>query len=166
MDTMLYFAYGSNMSIPRLTERLPSAQAVTCARLYKHRLKFHKRGQDGSGKCDIESTFNTQDVVHGVVYQIARPDKPALDSKEGLGSGYEEKNVTVISPNCEVLVASTYYATRIDVSLAPYDWYKEHVLRGAHEHSLPPEYIAGIEGIQSMPDSNKNRAEKELSIYD
>lgn len=165
MDTMLYFSYGSNMSTPRLTDRVPSARAVTIAQLHKHKLKFHKKSNDGSGKCDAEYTNNAEDIVYGVVFQISASEKQELDSKEGLRNGYEEKNVSVIAQNGEVLDAVTYYATRIDSSLKPYDWYKEHVTRGAHEHNLPPEYIATIDAINSIPDPDKKRHVKELSIY-
>ena len=46
---MRYFAYGSNMSIARLSERAPSAEVIGVARLRSHVLRFHKVGTDGSG---------------------------------------------------------------------------------------------------------------------
>lgn len=154
------------MSIPRLTDRVLSARAVTIAQLHKHKLKFHKKSKkDGSAKCDVEYTNNPEDVVHGVVFQILASEKPKLDEKESLGKGYKEKIVSVIAQNGETLDAVTYYATNIDPSLKPYDWYKEHVIRGAREHGLPPEYIATIDAINSMSDPDKKRHEKELSIY-
>lgn len=153
------------MSTPRLTDRVPSARAVTVARLHKHKLKFHKKSKYGSGKCDAEFTNDAEDVVYGVVFQISAAEKPELDRKEGLRNGYEEKNVSVIAQNGETLDAVTYYATSTDSSLKPYDWYKEHVIRGAREHGLPPEYIATIDAINSMPDPDNKRHEKELSIY-
>ncbi len=153
------------MSTPRLTDRVPSARAVTIAQLHKHKLKFHKKSKDGSAKCDAEYTNNTEDVVYGVVFQISASEKPELDIKEGLRKGYEEKSVSVIAQNGETLDAVTYYATNIDPSLKPYDWYKEHVIRGAREHGLPPEYIATINEINSMPDPDTEKYDRELSIY-
>ena len=50
--TLLYFAYGSNLHPERLRERVPSAESLGVARLEAHVLRFHKRGRDGSGKCD------------------------------------------------------------------------------------------------------------------
>jgi hypothetical protein len=49
---MQYFAYGSNMSLRRLRTRVPSAVKLGNATLFGHQLKFHKRSQDGSAKCD------------------------------------------------------------------------------------------------------------------
>src|SRR5438128_1900656 len=62
---MLYFAYGSNMLTQRLKARVPSASPKTVAVLFDHGLRFHKRSQDGSGKCDIVKCPG--EVVHGVV---------------------------------------------------------------------------------------------------
>ncbi len=151
------------MSTPGLVDRVPSAKAVSIARLEKHRLKFHKRSKHGSGKCDVELTNNPNDVVYGVVFQILTSEKQALNRKEGLGSGYKEKTVSVVGPNGESFSAVTYCATDIDPSLKPYHWYKEHVVRGAKEHRLPPEYIRSIEAVESIPDPQNH--EKELSIY-
>lgn len=146
-------------------DRVPSAEAVSVARLERHRLKFHKRSKYGSGKCDIEHTNNPSDVVYGVVFQIRASEKSALDKKEGLGNGYDEKSVSVIAQNGESLNAVTYYATDIDSSLKPYHWYKEHVVRGAKEHHLPLEYIKSIEAVESVADPDQKRHDKELSIY-
>ncbi len=51
---------------------------------------------DGSGKCNAYYTGESSEGVIGVVYEIHASDKAALDSAEGLGSGYNEANVTVI----------------------------------------------------------------------
>lgn len=165
MASLLYFSYGSNMSTPRLVDRVPSAKGVSIARLEKHRLKFHKKSNQGSGKCDIEHTNNPNDIVYGMVFQILASEKAALDKKEGLGSGYNEKSVSVLAQNGESLNAVTYYATDIDPSLKPYGWYKEHVVRGAKEHRLPPEYIKSIEAVEFVVDPDQKRHNKELSIY-
>lgn len=66
----------------------------------------------------------------GVVYEIADKDKSDLDRHEGLGSGYAEKNVQVIT-DTGIITAFTYFATHVDDSLKPFHWYKQHVLIGA-----------------------------------
>lgn len=153
------------MSTPRLVDRVPSAKVVSVTRLEKHRLKFHKKSKQGSGKCDIEHTNNPCDIVYGVVFQIPASEKTALDKKEGLGNGYNQKSVSVLAQNGETLNAVTYYATDIDPSLKPFGWYKEHVVRGAKEHHLPPEYIKSIEAVKSVADPDQKRHDNELSIY-
>ena len=165
MKTILYFSYGSNMSTLRLVDRVPSARAVGHARLPGHRLKFHKKSTDRSAKCDAECTDDEKDYLHGVVFEIAIAEKPDLDKKEGLGIGYEEKRVCVFTPDGRSLEAVTYFATNIEPGLKPYEWYKEHVLRGAQEHGLPVDYIRIIADIEAIADPDKARHDRELSIY-
>ncbi len=165
MKTILYFSYGSNMSTPRLTHRAPSARAITGARLHGHRLMFHKKSSDNSGKCDIQHTNNDMDFVYGVVFEITVTEKAGLDRIEGVGIGYDEKNVAVHTHQGEILNVVTYYAINIDPELKPYEWYKEHIVRGACEHGLPAEYVNTITAIESMPDPDTSRHERELSIY-
>ena len=165
METILYFSYGSNMSSLRLLARAPSATFLSIATLQEHRLQFHKKSTDGSGKCDAEHTADQNDCVMGCVFKISASDKEELDRKECRGFGYKEKTVTVILENGERIEASTYFAVETDADLTPYSWYKEHVLRGARENNLPREYIAIIEKIESLPDPDMDRHEEELAIY-
>lgn len=162
---MLYFAYGSNMSTPRLAARLDVMERVDVAELAGHRLAFHKRGADGSAKCDAFCTGAPADAVIGVVFRIDAREKPLLDGVEGLGSGYDQKQVRVTARQGGQLDAFLYYATHIDGALRPFAWYKRHVLHGAHEHGLPADYIRGIEAIDSMADPDAGRHATETSIY-
>lgn len=162
---MLYFAYGSNMSTPRLAARLRVAEPMDVAELSGHRLAFHMAGADGSAKCDAYATGAPGDTVIGVVFRIDAREKPVLDGIEGLGVGYALKQVRVVSPLYGPLDAFLYGATQIDDGLKPYDWYKRHVLHGALEHRLPADYIRRIEAIESVPDPDPGRHAAELAIY-
>jgi len=88
-----------------------------------------------------------------------------LDRAEGLGFGYEEKTVTLVSAAGREVEAFTYYATSIDPALRPYHWYKEHVVRGASEHGLQDDYVRFLEQVDSVADPNGERYESEMSIY-
>ena len=146
-------------------ERAPSATFLSIATLQEHRLQFHKISRDGSGKCDAEYTANQNDCVMAVLFEMSASDKKELDRKECLGFGYEEKTVTVMLKNGDRIEASTYCAVETDVTLNPWSWYKEHVLRGARENNLPDDYISIIEKINSLPDPDMDRHEQELAIY-
>lgn len=161
---MLCFCYGSNMSQRRLQARVPSARVVTVAELPAHRLRFHKSARDGSAKCDAEETGKPEDRVIGVVFEIADHQKPDLDRHEALGFGYDEKQVELITREGN-LQAWMYFATRINNSLKPFHWYKDHVLIGARENGLPADYIAQIEVVESIDDPKRKRHDRELAIY-
>ena len=167
MGTITYFAYGSNMSLKRLRKRVLSAEPKGRAVLCFHRLVFHKVSKDKSGKCDIPPVKES-DVVWGHVYHIDDKEEKCLDRHEGLGYGYEKKCVTVkLDSGCTVC-AMTYYVedpTRTNPKLKPYTWYKRHVLVGAKEACLPPDYVENIEKIEAITDPCKKREEEELGIY-
>jgi len=163
---MHYFSYGSNMSIRRLLDRVPSANRVGTGILEMHVLKLHKVStKDGSAKCDASETGIPGHLVYGVVFHISAHEKANLDNEEGLGYGYEEKEVLIKLDNGTSLMAFTYYATSIDPALRPLDWYREHVVRGARENALPEEYIRMIEANEYDVDPDHERREKELFIY-
>ncbi len=164
---MLYFSYGSNMSSKRLVERVPSARSITAAQLHGHVLKCHKRSKDGSAKCDAFSTENSSDLVWGVIFDIDESQKGKLDSCEGLGGGYDRKTVTVTTVDGQQIDTFTYYATKdaLDDSLFSYSWYKMHVLTGAREHGLPEDYVTWLETFEATDDPDRQRHERELSIY-
>ncbi|MCH8505290.1 MAG: gamma-glutamylcyclotransferase [Ectothiorhodospiraceae bacterium] len=163
---MLCFAYGSNMSTARLRARTPSARVVSVAVLTEYRLAFHKRSRvDGSAKCDAAYTGWYEDQVIGVVFEIRDSEKPLLDAVEGLGAGYEQRQVHVTAADGREHHVQMYYATDIDDSLKPYDWYREHVLIGARQHGLPAVYVAGIEAVEPVPDPDRERWRRELAVH-
>jgi len=153
------------MSTLRIKRRVESATVISTGHLHQHSLQFHKKSVDGSAKCDIEYTRKPEDRVYGVVFELLASEKTVLDGYEGLGNGYEEKHVSIVLPDYKHLEATSYYATHIDTSLKPYHWYKEHVIRGAREHALPAEHITAIEAVPSIPDPDREKHIKELSIY-
>jgi cation transport regulator ChaC len=156
--TITYFAYGSNMLLRRLRvkNRAPSAIAVCTGYVEGRRLDFNKRSVDGSGKCDIEATGDPHDRAWGVIFRINATDKPALDRVEGLGQGYTEREVRVVTPDGGV-TALTYTALMKAPDLRPYHWYKAFVVAGATEHSLPDDYIAWLRTFESTADPDTGR---------
>ncbi|MGA8259763.1 MAG: gamma-glutamylcyclotransferase family protein [Arenicellales bacterium] len=165
MDELYYFAYGSNMSSRRLRQRVPSARPLDVGRLSGHTLAWHKKGGDGSGKCDI-APATPDDVVYGVLYEMSRAEKPSLDRVEGLGRSYGQKYVELWLLEQERRVtALTYYALVIDGTYLPYDWYRDHVLIGAREHGLPGDYVAMIENAPAFEDSDKAREMLERHVH-
>jgi gamma-glutamylcyclotransferase len=162
---MRYFAYGSNMHIERLRERVTSFDYICTGILKEYNLKFHKKSRDGSGKCNANYTGNEKDQVHGVIFEIPQNEKGKLDRAEGLGAGYSEQNVHVMS-KFGLTSAFTYIAESdaIDDSLRPYLWYKQFVINAAKYFHLPDEYIRMIEMVEYLQDSNQERVRKNLAI--
>jgi gamma-glutamylcyclotransferase len=164
-ESILYFAYGSNMMTKRLRKRTPSAICEGTGFVRRHRLTFGKVSSDGSGKCDLEPTENETDRAYGVLFRICSDEAPALDAAEGLGKGYRKDQVTVITADGET-TALAYLATDKDPAGRPYHWYKAMVVAGAVEHNLPASYIEWLRTAPSEADPEPDRrAENEALLF-
>lgn len=163
---MRIFAYGSNMNINRLKQRVPSATKVCNASLSGYRFSFNKRSNDGSGKGNIQHTNIAEDVVVGVVFEIDELEKPALDTAEGLGNGYNQTVIDLLDENGETFQAQVYVAdaTAVDDNLLPYDWYKEFVVTGAEQNNLPAAYVEHLRNSGFNIDADEQRRQRQLTI--
>ena len=159
---MLYFGYGSNLPKARIEDRLGHCERLGPASLPGWRLAFHKRGTDGSGKCDASFTGLPRDRLWGALDRLSDAQMERLDRIE---LGYDRRAVEV-SHEGRFANAMLYIARddRIDPRLRPYHWYKDFVLAGARELGLPLDYIASIEEVTSIPDPCLGRAERNRAI--
>ena len=162
MTRAQYFAFGSNMLSARLQARTESALPRGLARLPGWRLAFHKRGGDGSGKCDI-CPGNASDYVLGIVYDIDAGQLPELDRFEG--SGYRRTSIDV-SYGDRVWPCATYRAVDgfIDPSLRPFDWYHRLVVTGLIEHGADAGYLDSLRGVHCISDPDVRRPERRQAL--
>lgn len=164
---MLIFAYGSNMNLNRLTQRVPSAVKVCNVFLPGYKLVCNKVSKkDGSAKANIIKTDNLTQLIWGVLFTIDKKEKRLLDIAEGLGKGYNEDTLTFIDETNNSYVAQVYIADSkaIDNSLLPYDWYKEFIVSGAILNNLPAEYISKLQSITCIRDHDAERRTTNYSI--
>jgi len=132
------------------------------ALLRGHELRWHKKGDDGSGKCSIVHVGGDA-VVHGALFVIPETEEPALDRAEG--SGYSSITVSVESPQGEV-TAKTYVAHKsaIDDTRQPYSWYKDLVVSGAESQDLPSEYVDALRQVDAVEDPDAERVRKQRAF--
>jgi cation transport regulator ChaC len=105
------------------------------------------------------------DRVYGVIFEIAESERKQLGEAEGLGKGYKEEMVKVITSEGET-EHMTYIATEKEPALRPYRWYKVLTVTGAVEHALPSDYIEWIRTVESVEDPNpKRRADNEALLF-
>jgi len=162
---LYYFAYGSNLHPVRLTARVPSASLVGTTRLAGHRLMFHKRGKDDSGKCTLFRTGSEADSVFGAIYKMACEHKNILDRIEGNGAGYIDHQIFVRHQEQEY-GCFTYLAQQAYImdNLLPYHWYKELIVLGAQYLQFPDDYIASIKAIASVEDPEEARRKEHAGL--
>ncbi|MCG8605981.1 gamma-glutamylcyclotransferase [bacterium] len=145
---------------------MPSAELIGKTEIDGHKLTFHKKSNDGSGKCNFFETGSDSEVVHGAIYSLNPDHKSDLDRFEGLGYGYINSQVLVEHSGIQY-PCFTYQAqqSHIDDELKPYHWYKQLVLLGAEYLDFPEPYIDSIKAIESSEDPDQTRkAEKERLI--
>ncbi|MEU7789710.1 gamma-glutamylcyclotransferase family protein [Amycolatopsis sp. NPDC049159] len=161
-DSVLYFAYGSNMSFDQLAKRCPSAREVGKARLRDHRLRFSRKSQvTDTGVADI--TPERGFTVMGVVYRVPRDEWPALRRKEGLElspPAYAESEVDVFCFADKTLRrASTFtVVTPEPMEQVPSADYLDNMIRQVEERGLWP-YAMFLKWIEKQ---RKNRPNEEL----
>lgn len=162
MSVLLYFAYGSNLLPRRLQARVPSARPRRTVQISGWSLRFHKRGQDGSAKCNLLRTGVSADIAHGAVYEIAADERAHLDRAEGLGHGYELAWLELEELGRVFLYCAA--ETHIDERLRPFTWYKDYVTAGARHHGFPAGYIASIRSIGAVHDPDPERHRQNLAL--
>jgi hypothetical protein len=163
----LVFAYGSNLCLPRIRERVASAVPLDIGFVSNRKLVFHKKSADGSAKADARDSCNHDDRVWGVVYRLTPADKLLLDEHEFLGVGYDELLVEV-EMHHRTLEAWMYVARESAIcnNLKPYCWYREYVRLGAIQHGLPEGYVESIADVEPMIDPDDQRRTHHHAIID
>lgn len=130
--TFLYFAYGSNLWLPRMQERCPSATVVGVGSVAGLAVAYRKPGVDGTAKLDLVDRLDG--AVHGAVYEIAAGESDLLDAAE---PGYDRLEVEAMGGACR-----TYRWPGAPTSADPAPWYVDLAVAGARSHGLPEAYIA------------------------
>ena len=127
------------MHTERMRARVPGAVSRGRARLTGRRLVFNKRGRDGSAKANLMA--DPGGVVWGVVWEIEQPALAELDAHE---AGYRRVCGSAETDDGGCLEVEIYVSTRLARDRRPFDWYLEHVLRGARGHGLPDAYVSWL----------------------
>ncbi len=132
----LYFAYGSNMSAKAMARRCPASKALGLARLARHRLAVMRQGW-------LTAVRDPRSSVHGVLWDLALSDVPALDRYEGPLYAKIAQPVIAESAARRALV---YIGANAGPGTLRPDYLSE-VLAAARAWPLPREAIAALERL-------------------
>ncbi|BCR06141.1 gamma-glutamylcyclotransferase [Desulfuromonas versatilis] len=162
---MHYLAYGSNLHPLRLQRRIGDCRLLGTVELARWDLRFHKRGQDGSGKCNLLFTGAPGDKACCALYRIAPEMKKTLDFFEGLGKGYETGTFHLEFKG-QPIEAFTYLAMDgyVNASLRPFDWYLELVLLGMEYCAFQSDYTERFAGIETIADHDLVRVKEHRKL--
>jgi AIG2-like family len=131
----LYFAYGSNMNTSAMRRRCPYSKPLGRACLARHRLFIMSSGYASVRR---DPRMN----VHGVLFDLALCDVPALDRYEELGRGLYTKLTQMVLRADSAPVRALVYVGRDQSIGIPSPDYMAEVIAAAREWNLPEAYVA------------------------
>jgi gamma-glutamylcyclotransferase (GGCT)/AIG2-like uncharacterized protein YtfP len=139
----LYFAYGSNMDRDAMATRCPGSKAVGLGRLPRHRFLITTDGY-------ASVVRDPRRTVHGVVWDLALSDIPALDRYESLSTGLYTKigQPVVMDGGAKRALVYIGRSTRPG---KPKPGYLEGVLAAARGWNLPKDYLYELEHGEPAP---------------
>ena len=134
----LYFAYGSNMDSAAMAERCPGSRAIGIARLVRHRFLINADGY-------ATVVRDPRGTVHGLLWDLALKDVPALDRYEGVAQGLYSKVIQSVLTAQGPRRALVYIGRSAQPGM-PKPGYLEGVIAAAQAAGLPAAYIQSVGG--------------------
>lgn len=138
----LYFAYGSNMDEAAMRARCPRSRAIGLARLPRHAFALMADGYATIAR-------HPQDEVHGVLYDLALSDIPALDRYEAVAQGLYAKITQAALPANGAARRALVYVGAGGPSATPrvVAGYMEGIVAAARAAGLPAGYLKRLESL-------------------
>ncbi len=134
----LYFAYGSNMDLAAMATRCPASTLIGPARLVRHRFLIN-----ADGYATVLRDPRTD--VHGLLFDLALTDVPALDRFEAVGRLYSKIIQSVLTE--DGTKRALVYVGRTGEPGAAKPGYLEAVIAAAKAADLPARYVANLESM-------------------
>ena len=132
---MLYFAYGANMDRAAMALRCPSSKSLGVATLPGWRLGVMREGW-----LTVESALGVS--THGVLWDLAEADVPALDAFEDVDGGiYLKQTLPVIAAH--ETAALVYVGANVGPGVARVD-YLAAVRAAARGWGLPDDALISL----------------------
>ena len=138
----LYFAYGANLDVAAMAQRCPRSRVLGLARLARHRVALMKEGY-------ATVVADPSAMVHGLLFDLAFADVPALDRYEEVGSGLSQKITQPVLRATGGSVRALVYVGRGGEArgAAPAPGYLEAVIAAAENVGLPAGHIAFLRSL-------------------
>lgn len=124
---MVYFAYGSNLSLAQIKTRCPESIAMVKVRLKDYKLVYNKYAD--IIPCEGE-------VVYGAIYELSLDDLKKLDNYEGYPKLYEKIELKVEDEKGSVYEAFAYSMVKKG-NEKPSESYVEIIKSGYRDWGIP-----------------------------
>lgn len=137
----LVFAFGSNMDLAQMTQRVPGSDPVMRGKLHNYRFRFTGYSRSWGGSvATVEPLIGH--FVPGVLYRVPEGGVDALDGFEGAPFMYRRRRVAVEVPGGSTLDAWVYQHTERSREFAPPSkLYLSAILDGAAHHGVTAAHV-------------------------
>lgn len=153
-----YIAYGSNLNLPQMKYRCPTAQPVGTAEIKDYALLF--RGSKTGAYATIEPCEGSSVPV--MLWKVKEKDESALDRYEGYPRFYEKETID-IELNGETVSAFVYVMTEGHFLGMPSDSYLKTIEEGYKTAGFNTTVLenAVLQTKEKMEPEQVNEAEQE-----
>ena len=134
VDTVLYFAYGSNLWRQQMAVRCPEHREVGPGRLNGWRWIVTTRGY-------ASIVVSEGDYVLGTVYELSVADVLALDRFEGVAQKAYRKDMIAVDVNGQELDCLVYIDPVVEVG-EPKEEYIARINSGIRDADFPEAYVS------------------------
>lgn len=141
----IYFAFGSNMSKRKMTERGTKFDSRERALLRGYRVEFTIWKDDGFGYANIVPDDNS--MVYGALYYC---EKGSMDNLDAFEAGRLHRIIVKVEKDCgEIVEAEAFqaYDEFVKEGLRPSKVYLNEILEG--EDIIPKEYAEYLRSLKS-----------------
>jgi AIG2-like family len=130
------------MDVAAMARRCPRSKALGLARLERHRLAVMREGW-------LTAIRNPSSAVHGVLWDLALSDIPALDRHESLSQGLYVKLIQAVIAERGAKRAIVYFGANAGPGVLRPAYIAE-VLAAARSWPLPAEGVAALERLARL----------------
>jgi gamma-glutamylcyclotransferase (GGCT)/AIG2-like uncharacterized protein YtfP len=155
-EKILYFAYGSNLSITQMKARCPSSKLLQKGVLRNHKLVFNRYSSTWQGA--VADIIKCEDRhVWGLIYEMEKDELQLLDSFEGYPNCYNRKLTTVYNSNQQaILNVWVYYIVHKCKKAAPAKRYLSIIKTAAYNFNFPKYYRDMLSFVKPAVEMKKN----------
>lgn len=121
----LYIAYGSNLNLPQMASRCPTARVVGASEIRDYELLF--RGNRQNAVATVEPLYGSRVPV--LLWTLKEKDLQALDHYEGYPHFYR-KEILDVELKGKTAPAMVYVMNEGHLFGAPSDYYLDTILEG------------------------------------
>ena len=158
MENKLYIAYGSNLNLPQMAKRCPTAKVVGTSEIKDYALVF--RGSGHGAVATIEPCVGSSVPV--LLWKIRPDDEKALDIYEGFPRFYEKETMELMLDE-KTIPAMVYIMTPGHRLGYPSDYYYNTILEGYKSAGFDPAVLEqAIDYTEQLMESEPELEQQDL----